>query len=199
MALLLRAASPPNGSSDGTTGQEAEQKESALRETRSRSKRDTLAHAQQRATDLLPAANAAASSALGAIRMVFPSGRTVDGKAWDCCATIAGLYAALWWLEKKYDIKSEAVLTGEVADGMVKWDARALGAIQNCDGFVKNAVDSDAGTDQAIEANLNNSLGMWLLWNVYGRAPSFDESRMGAVAGRMIVEWFRYWWNLTSQ
>jgi hypothetical protein len=195
MILLLPQGPAPNGLGDGTTGQRAEKEESVPRETRSRSKRDALLRAKQRATDLLPAANALAITALGSIQKAFPSSRTLDGKAWDCCATIAGIYAALWWLQRKYDIESEAVLTGKVADSMVKWDERTLGAIQNCDGFVKNALDSDASTDQAFEANLGNSLGMWLLWNVYGRAPSFEESRMGAVAGRMAVESFRDWWN----
>ena len=78
-----------------------------------------------------------------------------------------------------------------------------LGIIIVCSGYCRQFVDRTYDRLESLpeygrdpQFLFSDSVGGWVVWNLFGHAPSTDEeSQLGPVLGGMLVHSFMYWWK----
>jgi hypothetical protein len=73
------------------------------------------------------------------------------------------------------------------------WRLNGRRAVEDCAAFVNRSVSAVAPKDR--RAALLYALGSWVLWNVFGEAPSSDESSMAVGIGNLAAESFAGYWD----
>src|SRR5581483_2659410 len=112
---------------------------------------------------------------------------SVSPKAWDVVATIAGVYAMCSYLKgnnpKEYRAHGAAVVaTASEVDPKGDW------LLKDCIAFIASTLEKGGFTDE-------QALGMWMLWNLLGRTPSYDEARRAGILGGIAYHCAIDAWN----
>lgn len=130
----------------------------------------------------------------------FPCLRSVDPKRWDKVLTVAGIFVAVSRLNQEPDTAPErSSLLDIVTKETVRWDSRAVEAVDNCRNFVDRTYDAlSQDPDYAADPKFlfSDALGGWIVWNLLDHAPSNEEERrMARVLGSTVVHEFYSWWQ----
>lgn len=71
---------------------------------------------------------------------------------------------------------------------LVQWNTNGPTVLVDCGEFVRRTLrDAENVTPE-------DALGAWLLWNLYGRAPTRAEAQLTATLGRFLDASFAAWW-----
>lgn len=148
--------------------------------------------------ELVPTAKALAITAYTSILKDQRFSRAVavfanDLESWDFFLTAACLEAAVFGaaLDKRIDN------VGPMIDKKVnEWRPDGLRSLADCGKFVENSLKGIPlkRESQAFQERFQDALGMWVLWNLYHRAPTLEEARPARAIGSMAAE-FLYWWQ----
>jgi hypothetical protein len=100
-----------------------------------------------------------------------------DVKSWDFFVTTACVNAALLGLA--LDKQSDAV-GPMVVQKVDEWNADAPRFLSDCGKFLASSFGSIPfeRESSAFQERFRDGTGMWVLWNLYGRAPTFDECEL---------------------
>ncbi len=126
--------------------------------------------------------------------------KTVSLDQWDFILTIAGVFVAVSQLnhENLPEEKKNNILD-LVTEQVVEWDADGLNACEDCRQFVGRTYDAltnESEYKRNPEYLFCDSLGSWVVWNIFGHAPSSNEQRqLIRVLGAMLIHPFIDWWK----
>jgi hypothetical protein len=128
----------------------------------------------------------------------FPILRDADIGRWDFFLTIAGVFIAATRLRNlNLETAREEHLMAIVSDRLVAWDsAHGLAAFEDCKSFFERTFDGLTDTGHEPRYVASDSIGAWIIWNIFDRAPKTEEERqLTRAAGVMIVHVFHNWWS----
>jgi len=152
------------------------------------------------ARKLLPAAQVFAASSYTTGEAKFPAIRELDTKHWDFILAIGGVFVGISQLnhESLSEHMKDSILD-IVSEAVTAWQTDGPNAIEDCRQFVDRTYDGleslpEQGRDRQFL--FSDSLGGWVVWNLFGHAPSTDEeTQLVRVLGGMLVHSFMYWWK----
>ncbi|WP_425989909.1 hypothetical protein [Afipia sp. DC4300-2b1] len=99
----------------------------------------------------------------------------VSSKAWDTLAIVAGIYAVMAHL-KGSDSDQYAIYGSPLISALRDEVKQGQAALEDCVKFVGKI------PPEQMEA----TVGLWLLWNLLGRQPEYDEAKHAGVIGGMV-------------
>jgi len=147
---------------------------------------------------ILPGASKASAISLYTVMLNrFPSVSHIAPEKWDFVLTIAGIFVAISQLnyENVSHIQKEEVLD-EVTRASIGLYPDAVEACEDCRQFVDCTHDGLKEAKVEAQYLFSDSLGAWVVWNLFGEAPASQEQRELAKAlGAMIVHSFVSWWK----
>lgn len=129
----------------------------------------------------------------------FNSIRALDSEDWNFFVTVAHVYCALAWLVPKVSAERYSVLCSIVNTELNAWNRNGQRALEDCTNFVNRTAQrlvSDEGHKQRTEDKFayTDALGMWVLWNLYGRKTSYEKARPArAIGGVAFTSMASYW------
>ena len=154
----------------------------------------------EQACKLLPAAQAFAASSYTTVATKFPPILAIDTKRWDFVLAIGGVFVGISQLgHEKLSEDSKDPILDIVSEAVAAWQTDGLRGIEDCRQFVDRTYDrleslTEYGRDPQFL--FTDSLGGWVVWNLFGHAPSTDEeTQLIRVLGGMLVHSFIYWWR----
>ncbi len=145
---------------------------------------------EKRAKDLVMAARAAAIPLYSLVGERFNSIWELDEKAWDFFVTVTYVYCALTVLFPTVDAEKYELLHGIVTTELNNWDHNGKRALEDCVNFVDRTIQG-----MNHEFALAEVLGTWVLWNLYGRAPSYEEGKPAREIGGVAITSMGSWWD----
>ena len=148
----------------------------------------------------MPAARAWAVTGYTVVASRFSSVEAVESDWWDFILSVGGIFVAVYQVNHgplSGDLKQAA--RDAVTEIAVQWHPKAVDAVADCTQFVGRTY---AGL-QALpeysthpEFSFSDSLGSWLVWNLFGHAPESDQQRkLVRVLGGMLTQAFMSWWD----
>lgn len=146
---------------------------------------------RERASNLVPASSLAAIAMLSPLARTYPALVHVDTDRWDFLVQIAGVHVALLALAGRRDPDA---LHQIIRSDLDKIGGRAAEFLADCAAFGNEALQDPSRFDDPQE-ELGNAIGIWILWNLYGRAPMFDEAAPAKTIGGMLFSTFGTWWD----
>jgi hypothetical protein len=152
------------------------------------------------ARKLLPAAQVLAASSYTTAATKFPTIWEIDKKHWDFVLAIGGVFVGISQLN--HETISEPTrdsILDILVEAVRAWETDGPKAIEDCRQFVDRTYD---GVESLPEYRrdpqflFSDSLGGWVVWNLFGHAPStHEENQFVRVLGGMLVNSFMYWWR----
>ncbi|MBI4875178.1 MAG: hypothetical protein HY822_11155 [Acidobacteria bacterium] len=119
-----------------------------------------------------------------------------DLSSWEFFMTVAGLQAATTALAMRVGEAEFERYVPLMNAEIERWDRmNGLRAWADCGAFVSRALVGDQLTGDERKAALSDSLGMWVLWNLYRRAPSYREVQLARAVGYLMLRSFAEWWD----
>jgi hypothetical protein len=115
-----------------------------------------------------------------------------DLKAWDFLMTVGAVHVAVNSLPRESKDRF-ARLSRIVIQELDAWHSRGLDALEDCRTFVQQSLQRT--TIGPTEVRAEDILGMWVLWNIYGRCTTYEESKPARIIGDMLVAAFDNWWD----
>lgn len=152
------------------------------------------------ARKLLPAAQVFATNSYTTTAAKFPTIWEIDKEHWDFILAIGAVFVGISQLnhESLSESSKESILD-TVSEAVTAWQAGSPNAIEDCRQFVDRTGDrleSSPGQESDRQFLFSDSLGGWVVWNLFGHAPSTDqETQLIRVLGGMLVHSFMYWWK----
>lgn len=152
----------------------------------------------ERADTLVQSANISAISMFTPMLDEYPCLRAAKPEDWDYNLTIAGVFMAATRLRNlRLGEAREQKLMDKVHERFTQWDAKNAGrAFEDCKSFFDKNYDAlrNAGHEPRFIAS--DTIGLWIVWNVFGRAPQTDDERkLVRVIGAMTTHAFFDWWK----
>ena len=130
----------------------------------------------------------------------FPTILKIDTKHWDFILAIGGVFVGISQLNHESLSEHSKDSTLDIVSAAVTaWQTDGPKAIEDCRQFVDRTYDGleslpEYGRDPQFL--FSDSLGIWVIWNLFGHAPSTDEeTQLVRVLGAMLVHSFMYWWK----
>jgi hypothetical protein len=117
-------------------------------------------------------------------------------ESWDFFMTAACVEAAVLGVrvELAFDKTLEAV-GPMIGKKVYEWNPDGLRFLDDCDKFLANSLkgvllkrESAVFQERFVEAT-----GMWVLWNLYGRAPTFEECQLARAIGFCAIPFLNWW------
>jgi len=121
----------------------------------------------------------------------FPILGPVPTDKWDFFATVAAVWSASTMIEYHVPKSERTEVERAIEDGLREWHPSGLAAMEDLSKFVARSCEGKSGGD-LIPA----SVGMWMLWNLLGHAPTDVEYPIAGVLGRMFCEEFAVYWGV---
>lgn len=158
------------------------------------SKRDPL---EQQAKNLVSVAKVNATSLFLPLLEKYPILRDVDVEQFDFFVTIAGVFMASSVLNcSKIEESREDKLMEIVADELLKFDSDGIRAFEDCKVFYESEYDRLSALGHESKFLASDSVGKWIIWNIFGQAPQTqDECELVRATGAMVVHAFFNWWQ----
>ena len=116
---------------------------------------------------------------------------------WDFFSTAAYVYAGLARLDCFYHLSKEQhkLLCSSIFLEINKWNPRGAEAVIDCKNFVYRTVKGCTELGVNVKYLPEDSLGMWLLWNLFQRWPSLEETQAARAIGIVLAAPFADWWD----
>jgi hypothetical protein len=146
---------------------------------------------------LVSAANISAIGMFTPLLDKFPLLRPIDIKHWDFILTIAAVFMASSRLNNLHlgDAREEALME-VIAERLDQWQPDGTHAFEDCKKLYESEYDRLAATGHEKRFLASDSVGKWIVLNVFGRAPqSDDECMLVRAAGAMVTHAFFNWWD----
>lgn len=152
----------------------------------------------KRADMLVHAANINAISMFTPNLDEHPCLGAVNSENWDFVLTVAGVFTAVVRIGSlRLEEAREQKLMDKISEHCIKWNAeKALPALNDCRSFVDKNIDALTAAGHEHGSVFFDALGLWIIWNVFGRAPQTDEERkLVHVVGSETAHTFYNWWH----
>lgn len=130
----------------------------------------------------------------------YPIIEKTDTNHWGFILTIAGVFVAISQLnhENIPEEEKEKILD-LVANSVLELYPDGIDACEDCRQFVDRTYDGladEAEYKQNPEYLFSDSLGGWIVWNLFNHAPSNDDERkLVRILGGLVVHSFVSWWK----
>ena len=130
----------------------------------------------------------------------YPIIEQVNPKHWDFIMTIAGIFVGVSQLNHENISEQEKdVVLNVVTDSAIELYPDSIEACDDCGDFVDRTYDG-LKEEKLYQDNsqflFSDSLGTWVIWNLFGHAPSSgDERKLVRVLGGLLVHSFISWWK----
>ena len=160
--------------------------------SRLRGKRDPL---EQQAERLVASCNIQAVGSFVPASDQFDFLRARKSDDWDFFATVAAVNVALNNLASEVSSDRAERLNSIVTERLREWDARGAARVQECQQFVLRTMAGTRTEPGSVGEKAATALGLWLLWNLLRREPSFDEFHAAPAIGRMPAGPLHDWWH----
>jgi len=159
-----------------------------------RPKRDPL---QKQAETLVAAARINATSMFMPLLDKFPFLHEADVEQWDFIVTAAGVFMGASALTNmRVGEAREDALMETVAESLMNWNSDGIRAFEDCKGLYESEYDRLAAVGHEPRFLASDAVGLWIAWNVLGRAPqSQDECMLVRTTGAMVTHAFFDWWK----
>jgi hypothetical protein len=159
-------------------------------------KEDTLT---KQAKNLVSAANVFAVSLFVPTLDRFSILSEIKPKHWDFIVSVAGVFIAATRLNSlRLDSKREEILMDIVTKEFNTWDPDGIRAFEDCKQLFEMEYDRLSTLSEYQKDNhslASDALGIWIVWNVFGRQPQSDEEvELVRVIGSAVTHAFFGWW-----
>ena len=150
-----------------------------------------------RLTALLPAARAFAITSLNPVDAEFQIAQRTNDElpSWDFFVTVGGVAVAVSRLFDRVSARRFAQLLPRIREDLDAWDEQGSTALEDCRAFIARSLVGNPVHGQPGHVEMTDALGMWILWNLYGRCPSNAESAPARTIGKMLQATFAGWWE----
>lgn len=156
----------------------------------------------ERGRQLVPAAKVFAIAGYTSALARFPTVKSVETDHWDFILSVGGIFVAISQLNHESlsnDVTDAA--RDAATEAAVLWHPKAVEAVDDCTRFVDRTYEGLQALPESSthpEFLFSDSLGSWVVWNLFGHAPESDEERqLVRVLGGMLVHAFMSWWKGT--
>lgn len=151
----------------------------------------------ERAATLLQAAHISAVGMFIPLLDRFPVLREAAAEHWDFIMTVAGVFMAATRLNNLHlEETREERLMQALTERLHEWNPDGIRAFEDCKQLFESEFDrlTEAGHETRFVGS--DALGMWIVLNVFGRAPQGEEECMLVRAtGGMTTHAFFDWWD----
>lgn len=149
---------------------------------------------------LVPAARAFAISSYTQLLDKYPILEKVDPEHWDFVLTVGGVFVAVSQLNHENISEEEKnKILDIVTKSVGETYPDGVDACEDCRKFVDRTYDglaSEAEYKENPKYLFSDSLGGWVVWNLFGHAPEgMKERELLRVMGTMLVASFASWWK----
>ena len=150
------------------------------------------------ARKLVPAAKLYAISVRESLGAKFPSSLSVGFEQWQWVFTIASVFLAASRLANlEVGEKRESAVMSIVCRDLNEWKPDGLAGFDDCKGLFESEYDSLAASGYEARFLATDSLGIWIVWNLFGHRPTSDEEcQMVRAAGLLEIKTFFDWWSV---
>ncbi|MHC4173448.1 MAG: hypothetical protein ACYTBX_01745 [Planctomycetota bacterium] len=130
----------------------------------------------------------------------YPFIEQIKTEHWDFVLTIAGIFVAVSQLNhENISEQDKDTLLDSVTNSAIEIYPDSIDACEDCRNFVDRTYDGLA-KEKEYQNNpqflFSDSLGSWVVWNLFGRAASNeDERKLIRVLGAFLVHSFISWWK----
>lgn len=130
----------------------------------------------------------------------YPIAKQIEPYHWDYVLTVAGIFVAVSQLNhEKIPEQDKNALLDSVTNAAIEIYPDSIDACDDCRNFVDRTYDG-LGEEKEYQNNpellFSDSLGGWIVWNLFGHAPSNeDERKLVRVLGVFLVNSFISWWK----
>ncbi|OGC09416.1 hypothetical protein A3J90_02630 [candidate division WOR-1 bacterium RIFOXYC2_FULL_37_10] len=130
----------------------------------------------------------------------FPILSEIDLKHWDFIVSVAGVFIAASLLNN-LQLKSdqEDLLMEIVAKKLNDWDPDGIRAFEDCKSLFETEYDRLKASSEYQKDNRflsSDALGIWIVWNLFGRQPQSDEEvNFVRTIGSTVTHAFFDWWQ----
>jgi len=148
----------------------------------------------EQAKRLISAAHIAAISTFTPAAEQFDFLKECDPRDWDFFATAAVIQVALNSLACSVSAERFKSLYTVIASEVHNWNSQGEDAILDCQSFIKHMLDAepaDADRFAPIDA-----LGMWVIWNLLRREPTYAEAQASRAIGGTLATPLHDWWDI---
>jgi hypothetical protein len=124
--------------------------------------------------------------------------KTVKPESWDFFVTVAGVFIAASRLQNsQLSANRKQELMDAVARGLADWSPEnGIRGFEDCKAAFERNFDSLTRSQHEPRFIASDALGMWVVWNLLGRAPAAEEERkLARAVGTAVVHNFFTWWN----
>ena len=141
----------------------------------------------------MSAANILAVSTFVPLIDKYPFLKQCAPKDWDFFATAAAIHVAIASLIRSVSSERFKLLYLAVVPEIHNWNQQSEDAILDCQRFIKRTLDAQpAGAGSVLPSD---ALGMWIIWNLLLRAPTYEEAQASRSIGRALAAPLRDWWD----
>lgn len=146
------------------------------------------AHLAKQAKDLAKVANIISISSFTTLAAEYPFLEQCDLDDWDFFMTAGAIFIALNNLQ--IQVSGDQFIALYPSAELQEWHAKGEDAISDCQKFVHKLTEDSPGTVDPTDA-----LGMWVLWNLLRREPTFEEAQAARGVGTILVSGVEGWWE----
>lgn len=137
-------------------------------------------------------ARAVATSAYVDFAQSHPVLGDTDLDTWDFFATVACVYAAIAHLDVHSSGDAfESGARGAMTD-LEEWSGDGVRAYLDCKAFVERAMEGASECERGVYPA---ALGSWVVWNLFGRAPTSDDVALVAEIGALAANFGASVWQ----
>ena len=118
----------------------------------------------------------------------FPSLSHLDYSYWKFLAVVGAA-----WQATRHDCKGKIIfaLNQSLVKELEAWDERWIVGFDNISTFRFGDITNLLPDER--EQHIEDVLGMWVLWNLHNRAPTYDETDSGRVLGGLLSHIGKEW------
>jgi hypothetical protein len=151
---------------------------------------------EERAQSLVEIAQGNAVTMFTPLLDRFPMLRQVNTEHWDFFLTVAGVFMAATRLnDLGLQGKRKEKIMEIVARNLDQWKSDGTRGFEDCKSLFEHEFDRLTATGHESRFVASDGLGIWIVWNIFGRSPqSDDECALVRVIGIMVTHnFFEFW------
>jgi len=115
---------------------------------------------------------------------------------WDFFATAAAVFIGINNLKRHVSRRRFKSLYSVMLGGISQWNPQGEEATLDCQKFVARIIDSKAPEQVSGDnSDATDAVGMWVLWNVLQRKPSYEEAPAAREIGLILASSLQDWWD----
>jgi len=146
------------------------------------------------------AANILAVSSLKEFIDKYPIIGQIKPEHWDFVLTIAGIFVGVSQLNNEnIPNRTKDLILDKVTNAAIEIYDDSIDACDDCRNFVDRTYDGlakEADYQNNKQFLFADSLGAWVVWNLFGHASSNeDERKLVRTIGAFLVHSFISWWK----